>query len=47
MATGTFEKDCCVRGYHIYQRVWDAGMLQLVKILSAGENQQTKEIDMQ
>ena len=26
MATGTFEKDCCVRGYHIYQRVWDAAI---------------------
>ena len=22
----TFEKDCCVRGYHIYQWVWDAAI---------------------
>ena len=22
----TFEKDCCVRGYHVYQRVWDAAI---------------------
>ena len=22
----TFEKDCCVRGYRVYQRVWDAAI---------------------
>ena len=22
----TFEKECCVCGYHIYQRVWDAAI---------------------
>ena len=21
-----FEKECCVRGYHVYQRVWDAAI---------------------
>ena len=26
MATGTFEKDCCVHGYHIYQWVWDVAI---------------------
>ena len=24
----TFEKDCCVRGYHVYQQVWDAAIVE-------------------
>ena len=26
MSMATFEKDCCVCVYHIYQRVWDAAI---------------------
>ena len=38
----TFEKDYCVHGYHVYQRVWDAAIGE-----NLTENQQTRVIDMQ
>ena len=40
----TFEKDCCVREYHIYQRVWDAA---IDETLTSGENRLMRVIDMQ
>ena len=26
MSMATFEKDCCVREYHIYQQLWDSAI---------------------
>ena len=38
MAVDTLERECCVRGYHVYEEIWEAAIGEQLDCCSEPDN---------